>query len=251
MSESRVCSKCGEEFPHTNEYFRKHFRKCRKCLRVEKKEYYKNNKDKVSQYGKLYYQKNKEKLVDGHKLWIEKNQDIMMEYYKNYRETNRDKIRLGQKIYYQNNKEKVNQKHRDYYNQNKEAKANRQKEYHKRNPWLSRYYNHIRMSREKNVIHGFSQKDWIKCKDYFNGKCAYCGDNKEDLTQDHFIPLHAGGEYNINNIIPVCRRCNCSKNNKDFFKWYPQQPFYLKARERLILKYLNYDKHNIQQLALL
>lgn len=93
-------------------------------------------------------------------------------------------------------------------------------------------------------------KQWIDCIKEFDKKCAYCGKEKK-LTQEHFIPLSKGGEYSINNIIPVCGSCNSSKQDRDFFKWYPKQPFYSKSRETKILKYLEYDKQLNQQLSIL
>jgi hypothetical protein len=54
----------------------------------------------------------------------------------------------------------------------------------------------------------------------------------------------------VDNIIPSCMKCNISKNNSDFFIWYPKQPSYSKSREKKILKYLGY-KDKIQQLSLI
>lgn len=93
-------------------------------------------------------------------------------------------------------------------------------------------------------------KQWEECEKAFVYKCAYCG-KKRKLTQDHFIPLSKGGEYSLNNIVPVCLSCNSSKLDNDFFEWYPKQPFYSELRERRILKYLNYNKKLYQQLSIL
>lgn len=91
---------------------------------------------------------------------------------------------------------------------------------------------------------------WEECKEAFDYKCAYCG-SKRKLTQDHFIPLSRGGEYSINNIVPVCLSCNSSKLDNNFFEWYPKQPFYSKSREKRILNYLNYNENLNQQLSIL
>ena len=89
---------------------------------------------------------------------------------------------------------------------------------------------------------------WEDIKNYFNNKCAYCGENTK-LTQDHFTPISKGGEYTHNNIIPACGSCNSSKRNREFIEWYPKQKFYSKKREKAILKFLNY-KGEVQQLAI-
>jgi len=93
-------------------------------------------------------------------------------------------------------------------------------------------------------------EQWDNCLVYFDHKDAYTGLPLKIVSQDHVVPLSRGGEYTINNIIPCEKSVNSSKGNKDFFKWYPNQPFYSKDRELKILSYLNYDpKTHIQQLT--
>lgn len=106
---------------------------------------------------------------------------------------------------------------------------------------------HRRRARERSTVHSLTIEQWESASNHFNGKCAYC-DRESPLTQDHFIAVSSGGEYTKDNIIPVCGQCNCSKGARDFFKWYPIQPFYSKVREEKILKFLRYE-NNKQQLS--
>jgi 5-methylcytosine-specific restriction endonuclease McrA len=101
----------------------------------------------------------------------------------------------------------------------------------------------------RSLPHTLTDAEWEEIKRHFGHKCAYCG-KKRPLQREHFIPLSKGGEYTHNNIIPACAECNWSKLDRDFNEWYPAQPFYSEARERRILRYLNYDG-NMQQLRLL
>lgn len=91
----------------------------------------------------------------------------------------------------------------------------------------------------KLVISDFNNSEWKLCKNYFNNQCAYCGKILKSLTQDHLIPLSKGGNYTKNNIIPVCRSCNCRKHNKEFSAWYEEQEFYSIERVTKIEKYLS------------
>lgn len=80
---------------------------------------------------------------------------------------------------------------------------------------------------------------WEEAKEFFGGCCAYCGKETKELTRDHFIPITKGGQWDATNIIPACKPCNSSKNNKDFAVWYPESGHYDEGREQRILYYLN------------
>ena len=94
------------------------------------------------------------------------------------------------------------------------------------------------MQREASKLllpNSFTTKQWNGVKKHFNNECAYCGKTLP-LQQEHFLALSKGGEYTTNNIVCACSRCNSSKNNRDFFTWYPKQKYYSKGREIKILK---------------
>src|SRR5699024_7645848 len=53
---------------------------------------------------------------------------------------------------------------------------------------------------------------------YFNELCSICDNRYEHL--DHFIPLYTEcGGTTKENIIPLCARCNLSKNRKNPYEW--------------------------------
>ena len=49
-----------------------------------------------------------------------------------------------------------------------------------------------------------------------NGICAHCGLelNLKTFTVDHYIPKSKGGVSTIDNLIPLCEKCNVNKDNK-------------------------------------
>lgn len=63
----------------------------------------------------------------------------------------------------------------------------------------------------------------------FNNACAYCLKEHVPLEQEHMNPISKGGTHTADNVIPACRKCNASKNNKSFLefaagvKFIPQQ----------------------------
>lgn len=146
---------------------------------------------------------------------------------------------IRDKQYREDNPEKIKQYNKQY-----------NKQYHKDNPEKFRLKEQRRMALKQGLPNTFTIKQWKSVKEYFNNKCAYCGEDKP-LTQDHHIALSKGGEYTHNNIIPACKSCNSSKRDKDFFKWYPTQKQHNKERESKILTHLGYTTEDTQQLSIL
>ena len=64
----------------------------------------------------------------------------------------------------------------------------------------------------------FRERVWLK----FNKHCAYCGKELEykDMQVDHMWPKTFGGNSEIINLMPPCRRCNHYKraNNINVFR---------------------------------
>lgn len=248
---TKVCSKCGNEFPATSEFFHKTksiksgFRpECKICYH----QYYLDNKENW----RRYREEHKEEIIQKQKEYVEKNKDKIIERTKKYRELRKEELSQKRKDYTAANKERVYSRKRELRLINLEREHDRINKYNaseigrKR----TRLNAHKRRARSKNITVDYDIKKWEECKTEFNNICCYCG-KADQLTQDHFIPLSKGGEYTTNNIIPACKSCNSSKNNRGFFEWYTQQKFYSKKREQKILKYLNYDtKTQYQQLAL-
>lgn len=44
--------------------------------------------------------------------------------------------------------------------------------------------------------------------------CQYCGRHTIDLTLDHVLPRHLGGEHNWTNIVAACPTCNHRKGGR-------------------------------------
>ena len=93
------------------------------------KEWRKDNKDKISENGKIYRKNNKEKIKKYNEKYHENNKKKISEQKKEYHENNKEKIKEKQKEYRENNKEKISQQKKIYYENNKEKK----KEYNEKN----------------------------------------------------------------------------------------------------------------------
>jgi len=254
--ETKKCNKCGRELPLTEEYFSKRkdssdgFRgECKPCrseynkqYRIDnideyserKKQHYINNKERINQKSKIYYIEHKKEITLRNKQYYQANREAILRYAKQYNEENKKIISRKREKRQKNNKKEYLQYWRIYNKKNKEKRS------------ISR---EKRRTKKKQLPSTLTHKQWQYIKDYFNGKCAYCG-KELPLAQDHFIPLSKGGEYTHNNIIPACKNCNSSKKDKLFYEWYPKYKYFSKKREKLILKFLGYIEQRVQQTAL-
>lgn len=142
------------------------------------------------------------------------------------------------KKYYEENKERIKVKRLDYYRKNREKCLKQSAEWDNKNPIRRR----INFGRSRGNGGDLTVAEWIKCKEYFDDRCAYCGISEEAcgerLHQEHVVPIVRGGRYTCTNIVPSCRSCNSKKRNKKFEIWYKKSDVYSKEREDKILSYL-------------
>lgn len=86
---------------------------------------------------------------------------------------------------------------------------------------LARLAHHRRNQLNDYVL---SSEQWQLVLDFFNGKCAYCG-SSDRIEMDHFFPLSRGGLAIMGNVVPACKSCNSSKNNKPPHEWLSHSDF--------------------------
>jgi hypothetical protein len=224
MCNVKKCNKCGVEYPLSNKYFSKDSRtksgyrgQCKVCVL---------SYNKTIVYNPIKTKESKSKHIESNKkMWAKYKNDNVQIIFKQKQE------------YYRNNKIKILKAIKNYQSKNKEKIIQ---------------YNRIQSSMRYNdkINYEFTNEIWGKCKSYFGYRCCYCG-NESPLEREHFVAFSKKGKHEVNNILPSCKSCNSSKNNKDFFEWYPQQKCYSKKTEKKILEYLNYDtKTKIQQLSI-
>jgi 5-methylcytosine-specific restriction endonuclease McrA len=56
-----------------------------------------------------------------------------------------------------------------------------------------------------------SKREIFRRDDY---TCQYCGRESRDLTVDHVIPRHLGGEHDWDNLVSACPDCNLKKGGR-------------------------------------
>lgn len=67
----------------------------------------------------------------------------------------------------------------------------------------------------------YNRKEWQEVLTKYGNKCLCCG-STEKITLDHIIPLSKGGTNTIENLQPLCSRCN-RKKWKDIIDFRPKE----------------------------
>jgi len=81
----------------------------------------------------------------------------------------------------------------------------------------------VRYRTGKRCLFPLTAIQWTRTLAIFNHRCAYCQTDTSKLTQDHVIPLTAGGQHMMGNVVPACQSCNSRKQNKNHRKWMAQE----------------------------
>jgi 5-methylcytosine-specific restriction endonuclease McrA len=75
--------------------------------------------------------------------------------------------------------------------------------------------NHVRKARLADAVCGHGANCVTKdlLKSIYAQSCLYCGRQAE--SADHFNPITRGGLNCVENLVPACKSCNSSKNNRE------------------------------------
>lgn len=113
---------------------------------------------------------------------------------------------------------KICQKERrsEYYYKHREAEIEAARHWNSTHPVERKIRNHQRRWRMQQNGGSFTKQEWADVKEEYEYMCLRCGKKEPDtiLTIDHVIPIVLGGRNDINNIQPLCGRCNGHKGNK-------------------------------------
>lgn len=71
------------------------------------------------------------------------------------------------------------------------------------------------MVRAARLISNHNKAQWDNLKRMYGNACASCKSQSKKLTKDHIVPITKGGHNGIDNIQPLCQRCNVKKFNRE------------------------------------
>lgn len=99
--------------------------------------------------------------------------------------------------------------------------------YEKKNPrWrmMTRDEQQVQASNQRDLMRGkLKVSEWRAIQKVWKRKCAYCRKAVANLELEHKLAISCGGTTELNNIVPACEYCNCSKGVKPLEKWLPSE----------------------------
>jgi len=169
------------------------------------------------------YRDNRERIDIAVRRYVENNPEKVLAAGRRYRDENRERIYARQKR---------------WQDENLEHHKNYQRAYHKRyaldNAEKRQLNTANRYARKRNNGGGalkISERDWSRMLLIYQHRCAYCGGGAgETLELEHVIPLARGGRHSIGNVVPACRRCNATKNDRLLVEWRNNIPRRVRRR---------------------
>lgn len=176
----------------------------------DKREYYKNNPDRVKLWAKKSRAAHKEEISARNKKWRESNPDKVRENYIKFREANPDYDKIHSKKYYEAHKELCNSIKKEWERNNpQKVRAHSLAKSYKRNDRQS----------DLDVSQNIDTK-WI-IENVFLSKCIYCGDdNWEHLGCDR---IDNSKPHTADNVVCSCFICNADRADRysvEEFKQY-------------------------------
>lgn len=162
--------------------------------------------------------------------WARANREKRRETERRYREKHpeqtqaiqerrKPKIRAWLKADREANPEKYHARFTEWHEKNSDYNRDRKLAWIEANPDAhSAQINRRRARLMAAEGEGVSPQQWKAIMADYGRCCAYCA-RPGRLTMDHVIPLSNGGTHDIHNVVPACRSCNSSKNNKTLIVW--------------------------------
>ena len=111
----KTCTKCKEEKPRSEFHKNKSNKdglqnQCKGCVRQDKKQYYKENAEKILQQQRQYQKENAEKIKQRDRRYYRENAEKILQQQKQYQKENAEKIKQRVRRYYRENAEKIKQR---------------------------------------------------------------------------------------------------------------------------------------------
>ncbi len=147
--------------------------------------------------------------------WRAKNKDRVQELNREYHEANREERKAYHRQYRRDHPDYFRGKAQEFREQNPAYHRDNMREWARANPGKIKEKDNRRRAFKMGKPDSFTATEWLQLKHRYNYTCLRCGKREPEikLTADHIVPISKGGVGTIDNIQPLCRRCNTAKHD--------------------------------------
>lgn len=190
--------------------------RCRDCANAQSRAEYAASIDKYRATQQKYVEANKEHYQKLKRAHQKANPEKYDEATRKYWETHSEEIKSKARERRQLDLEHYREIGRNSYERHAEERRRYSLEYYKLHPEKSVEASNRRRAQKLASGGSHTEEEWQSLKTFYNFKCLRCEKQEPEikLTRDHVIPLTKGGSDSIDNVQPLCARCNSKKNNK-------------------------------------
>jgi 5-methylcytosine-specific restriction endonuclease McrA len=190
--------------------------RCRECGNAQSRAEYAANIEKYRETQRKYVDANKERYRELKRAHQTAHPEKYQEATHKYNETHRTERNAKAREHRQQNLEHHREIGRKSRERHAEERNAYQREYGKANRDKLTLFTNVRRARKLAAEGSHTDSEWQALKTHYGNKCLCCGKSEPEikLTRDHVIPLTQGGTDSIDNVQPLCARCNSKKNNK-------------------------------------
>lgn len=239
----KCCTKCGNEYPATGEFFRLHCGKieqpCRDCHAQANREWRTLNPDKIKAYNPTPESKERAKVYA--RIRYETHREQELERSKRWKQANKKRVKEIDKQYRLRNRHRIRQRSKEYARQHPEYRAKQKLRHQVKTPDKRKAYKNNYKARKRELPATFTAEQWRHCIEYWNYSCAICGRPQglwHSLAADHWIPITSPvcpGTV-VDNILPLCHGidgCNNNKSNRQPIEWLVEKLGKRKSSKKL------------------
>lgn len=190
--------------------------RCRECFREQSRAERAAKPEQYRESARQYVEANKDHIREIKRAHQKENPEKYDEALRKFRESHREELNAKAKERRDANIEHAREIGRKAYERHAEERRAYSREYAKEHPEKSIAANNRRRARKHEAGGSHTEQEWQDLKAYYDFTCLRCHRREPEikLSRDHVLPLEMGGSDSVENIQPLCTRCNSKKNNK-------------------------------------
>lgn len=221
--------------PNDAEHFyqRKRGKQCKACQQYKCRQWKQENHEHTLEYTRQWRKDNHKELLARRRQRREENTETERERQRIYRMQHREALLEKRRQQYRERPESHRARARNWKRRNRDRIREYERQIYSENPGKLLVHVHRRKARVRSLPNTLTTTQWERALNYFNGCCAVCGRQLNDLFGTHTAAIDHWRALSDSacpgttalNCIPLCHGvggCNNRKGKKLAEEWIKQ-----------------------------